>query len=141
MFHIFNTLHSTKPELRFCAGSNPACGMSEIHDGENLWQWSRLEIRLTAFRRSTIPQKQFIIIIMTRDLSKQFSLFWLQQEKLLFFIEIYLTYRLNIYYVFKNCYIRLSLLYVLLVKIIRLLFLEKLLHLQKPWEMLLAMIY
>ena len=29
----------------------------------NLWQWSRLEIRLNAFRRSTIPQKQFIIII------------------------------------------------------------------------------
>ena len=23
-------LHSTKPELESCAGSNPACGMSEI---------------------------------------------------------------------------------------------------------------
>ena len=30
-------LHSTKPELRFCAGSNPARGVSEIRDGENLW--------------------------------------------------------------------------------------------------------
>ena len=40
-------LHSTsKPELRFCAGSNPAHGMSEIRDGEDLQQWSRLEIRL-----------------------------------------------------------------------------------------------
>ena len=29
-------LHSTKPELRFCTGSNPACGVSEIHDGEDL---------------------------------------------------------------------------------------------------------
>ena len=29
-------LHSTKPELRFCAGSNPACGMSEIPDGKEL---------------------------------------------------------------------------------------------------------
>ena len=29
-------LHSTKPELRFCAGSNPACGVSEIRDGEGL---------------------------------------------------------------------------------------------------------
>ena len=29
-------LHSTKPELRFCAGSNPACGVSEICDGEDL---------------------------------------------------------------------------------------------------------
>ena len=56
-------LHSTKPELRFYTGSNSACGMSKIHDGEDLWQWSRLEIRLNAFRPSTIPQKQFIIII------------------------------------------------------------------------------
>ena len=28
-------LHSTKPELRFCAGSNPACDVSEIRDGED----------------------------------------------------------------------------------------------------------
>ena len=38
--------HSTKPDLRFCAGSNPARGVSEIRDGEDLWQWSWLEIRL-----------------------------------------------------------------------------------------------
>ena len=56
-------LHSTKFELRFCAGSIPARGVSEICDGEDLWQWSRLEIRLNAFRRSTIPQKQFLIFI------------------------------------------------------------------------------
>ena len=49
-------LHSTKPELRLCGGSNPASGVSEICDDENLWQWSRLEIRLHAFRRSNIPQ-------------------------------------------------------------------------------------
>ena len=29
-------LHSTKPKLRFCAGSKPACGVSEIRDGEDL---------------------------------------------------------------------------------------------------------
>ena len=29
-------LHSNKPELRFCAGSNPAHGVSEIRDGEDL---------------------------------------------------------------------------------------------------------
>ena len=29
-------LYSTKPELRFCAGSNRACGVSEICDGEDL---------------------------------------------------------------------------------------------------------
>ena len=28
--------HSTKPELRFCAGSSPARGVSEIRDGEDL---------------------------------------------------------------------------------------------------------
>ena len=29
-------LHSTNPELRFCAGSNPAGGVSEICGGEDL---------------------------------------------------------------------------------------------------------
>ena len=48
-------LRSTKPGLRFSTGSNPACGVSAIRDGEDIWQWSRLEIRLNAFRRSTIP--------------------------------------------------------------------------------------
>ena len=57
--------HSTKTELRFCAGSNPTRGVSEIRDGEDLLQRSRLEIKLNVFRRSTIPQKQFIIIIIT----------------------------------------------------------------------------
>ena len=57
-------LHWTKPEFRFCAGLNPARGVSEICDGEDLWQWFRLEIRLNAFRRSTIQQKQLIIVIM-----------------------------------------------------------------------------
>ena len=28
--------HSTKPELRLCAGSNPALGASEIQDSEDL---------------------------------------------------------------------------------------------------------
>ena len=29
-------LHSIKPEIRFCTDSNPACGASEICDGEDL---------------------------------------------------------------------------------------------------------
>ena len=29
-------LDSSKPELEFCAGSNPARGMSEIRDGDDL---------------------------------------------------------------------------------------------------------
>ena len=56
-------LHSRKPELRFSTGSNSALNVSEIRDGEDLCKWSRLEIRLYAFRRSAIPQKQVIIII------------------------------------------------------------------------------
>ena len=67
-------LHLTKPELKFCAGLNPARGVLEIRDSEDLSQWSRLEIRPTTFWWSTIPQKQFlifIIIINTPDLEKQ----------------------------------------------------------------------
>ena len=56
-------LHSTKPELSLRAGLNPTHGVSEIRTVEGLSQWSRLEIRLNAFRGSIIPQKQFIIII------------------------------------------------------------------------------
>ena len=76
-------LHLTKPELRFCAGSNPARCVSEICDGEDLWQWSRLEIRLTVFCLSTIPQKQFTIIskwmyflIKDDDLLKKYNTIW-----------------------------------------------------------------
>ena len=29
-------LHSTKSELKFCGGSNPARGVSEIRNGEDL---------------------------------------------------------------------------------------------------------
>ena len=66
-------LHLTKPELRFCAGSIPAHGVSEIRDGEDLGQWSQLEIRLNAFRRSTIPQKQFKTIQFTKHQFKNIT--------------------------------------------------------------------
>ena len=62
-------LHSTKPVLRLGAGLNLARGVSDIRDGEDLRQWSRLEIRLNAFRQSIIPQEQFIIIIITNLLN------------------------------------------------------------------------
>ena len=35
--------------------------MSKIRDGEETWQWSRVEIRLNTFRRSTVSQKQSIV--------------------------------------------------------------------------------
>ena len=58
--------HSPTPGLSFCTSSNPGHDLLEICDGENLWQWSWLEIRLNAFIRSTIPQKEFTIIIIFR---------------------------------------------------------------------------
>ena len=51
--------------------------MSEIRDGQDLWQWFRLEIRLDAFRRSTIPQKHFLFNIIIVTLTLGFKvLFW-----------------------------------------------------------------
>ena len=44
-------LHSTKSKVRFCAGSNPVGGVLEIRVSEDIWQWSRLEIKLNAFDR------------------------------------------------------------------------------------------
>ena len=52
--------NSTKPELKFWEDLTPVRGVSKIWDGENIWQWSRL---INAFCRSTIPQKQSIVII------------------------------------------------------------------------------
>ena len=49
-------LHSAKPELRLCAGSNPDRSVSKFHDGEDLWQWSGLEIkakRLSSINHAT----------------------------------------------------------------------------------------
>ena len=59
-------LYSTMPKLRFCVDSNPARGISKIRHGEDLWQLSRLELRLNTFPRRTIIQKQFIIVIIIK---------------------------------------------------------------------------
>ena len=60
---VTTALHSIKSELMFSAGPIPARSVLEISDGEDLWQWSCLEIRLNAFRSFTIPLKRFRIII------------------------------------------------------------------------------
>ena len=44
--------HSIKPDFRFCADLFPARCVSEIRDGEDIWRWSCLEIRLKAFHWS-----------------------------------------------------------------------------------------
>ena len=49
-----------------------------------IWQRSQLEIRLNAFCQSTIPQKQFIIIIipsLMTDKNLKTSLFWVMRKK------------------------------------------------------------
>ena len=74
-------LHLNKPEFRFCAGSNPACSVSEIGNGEDLWQWSWLEIRLYAFLWSTITQKQLIITIIIIISSFVFAISFLIWDK------------------------------------------------------------
>ena len=51
---IQQILNSTSLQFQICA---------EIFNGENLWQWTRLGIFYNTFRRSTIPQKQFVITI------------------------------------------------------------------------------
>ena len=52
--------HSSKPEFRFSTGSNPARSVLEIRDGENRWQWSRLEIwlRLLSVNHTTKKKKK-----------------------------------------------------------------------------------
>ena len=50
------TTSSNKAWTRFCADSSPANSVLEIRDGEDLWQWSRLEKRLNAFPLLTITQ-------------------------------------------------------------------------------------
>ena len=61
-------LHNFIQLSRFCAGSNPACDKLKIYDGEDLRQWSQLEIWLNAFCLSNIPLKQFIIIFIKINL-------------------------------------------------------------------------
>ena len=56
VFRITTTqLHSTNPELKFCASSIPVHGMLDICDNKNLYEWSRLEKKLDAFSSSTFP--------------------------------------------------------------------------------------
>ena len=63
VLHIVNFLLMKTFSNIFCYQYYSPCRVSEIRDGEDLWQWSWMEVRVNAFRRSTIPQKQFIIII------------------------------------------------------------------------------
>ena len=83
-------LHTAKPELKFCAGSNPGRGVLDFHDGEDLWQWSRsrLETRLSAYRRLTIPQKQLIIFIIISIMKIQYHL-WDKEEFMKKYTTIY----------------------------------------------------
>ena len=46
-------LHSAKPELRIYAGPEPARGVSEIHNGEDLWQCSQLANHLSSVNHTT----------------------------------------------------------------------------------------
>lgn len=75
-YFILNTTaqHLTKPELRLCADANLTRGMLETCDDEDLWQRSHVEIKLNVFCCTTIPQKQFAIIIYTKKKEWELSL-------------------------------------------------------------------
>ena len=45
-------LHSKNLDLQFCAGSNPAWGVSEVCDDENHWPW--VEVTQPAFTCSKL---------------------------------------------------------------------------------------
>ena len=57
---VWTQQNSTKSELRFCAGSNPAHGASQIRYNEYLWQWYRLEIRLKRLSSVNHTTKAFL---------------------------------------------------------------------------------
>ena len=63
---LFDNLKSS-----FSTDSNPSCAVSEVCNGESLLKRFPLEIRLSTFRWSTIPQKQFIIISLYENQFKQ----------------------------------------------------------------------
>ena len=48
--------------------------MLEIRDGEDLWQWPRLEIRLKGFLQSTIPQNNSIQVLFPKNVAAKFEL-------------------------------------------------------------------
>ena len=86
-------LHSSKPELRFCTGSNPARGVLEIRDDEDLWQWSRLEIRLRLspvnHTTKTIHHKLRISVILSSQWNMSLvRIFWVIWRKLMHTREV-----------------------------------------------------
>ena len=58
----FGEISAVESLLMLCRRSRGVSEILRIY-GEDLWQWSWLEIKLNTFCRSIIPQKQFIVII------------------------------------------------------------------------------
>ena len=81
--------HSRKPKLRFFAGLNPARGLLEIRDSEDLWQ----------FPRSTIPQNNSSSSSSSKYISKQATNVY---KKLLSYIGMFVIY---FYYATESCVI------------------------------------
>ena len=61
----------------------------EISDGDDLWQWSRLEVRLYTYLRSSITRKQFIIIIIIIIFYQRFILFYARCFFTIVYVELY----------------------------------------------------
>ena len=56
-------IHSTKSELRFCIGSNPARSMSKIRDGEDTTKKFTKTIQNWIFARQRTRDKNYCIVI------------------------------------------------------------------------------
>ena len=75
-------LHSTKPELRFCAGSNRARGVSEIRDGEDLTivPAGNKAKRLSPVNHTTLTihhhHQRYIILPHLESSNFHYSTFW-----------------------------------------------------------------
>ena len=69
--HYCTTLINYAWTHRFCTGLNTAHSVLHISDGEDLWQWFQLEIRVNTFCQSAILPKfiiTFIIIIIPLEM-------------------------------------------------------------------------
>ena len=91
-------LHSTKPGLRFCTGLNPAGGLLEIYDGENLWPWSPLGKRFSTFCQSIISQKPFIEFFPIIHVFIYVNNFSQQQNELFDFIVTKFAFMIKCFY-------------------------------------------
>ena len=117
-YHYYNTSFNKvwTQLLRRFKSAQVARGMSKIWDSEDLWQWTRSEIRLNALSHSTIPQKQSVAIIFIATLLALWETIKNETKRLVvhYWITYFLTYFLftlhDMHYYIYNYYYWISIL-------------------------------